>query len=237
MKKLILILALMLFYVSYANILSNDGGSLHIYTNAYQSYVPNTVEITFSIETEDKSAQIASDKNKEIANKALDAVKKHLTDKDMVRTSGFNVSAQYNWVNNKRTFENYRAINTFMVRLKDTSKLGDVINSAMQAGVTRVGDLNYSLEETDGYCTELISRAGKTAKERANTIAKTMGYRVTGLKNASTSCSVEGQSSYSRYNSVMMSAKSMDSAEGVSVPAESGTLKINASFNGDFIIK
>ncbi|MBE7705839.1 MAG: DUF541 domain-containing protein [Cyanobacteria bacterium SIG30] len=215
----------------------NDKGIIGITTNAYEEYSPNVVEISFGVETQDKNSTVASNKNKEITKKVLTEVKKYLKTEagDNIKTIGFNVYAQYNYNNGKKTFKHYSATNSFKVKLKDITKVGDVINAAVEAGVTNVNNLSYSLENTDAHCTELIGKAGLVAKERADKVAKTLGYKVSGIKNAITGCSTEQNLTTARPYLLKNSASS-DSQE-ISVPTEAGSVKIYANFNADFYLQ
>ena len=240
MKKIIALLLILFSFIGLKTY-AKSGGSLDISTNASEEYPPNVVEITFAVETKNKDASVASEENKKISNNAIEVIKKELnTSKgDTIKTKGFNVSPQYHYKDNQRIFDYYQVTNTFTVRLKDISKIGDITSLALKNGVNEVNNLYFSLDGSETYCTELMSRAAKSAKVRANAIAKAMDNKVVGIQNVSVSCSNESNYRSIPYRNYLMSAKadSMEQSAGASVPIEAGILKIQASFNGTFIMK
>lgn len=241
MKKIIALLLILCSSVG-LNAYALSDSFLNINTTATEEYTPNVAEITFSVETKDKNASIATEKNKTISKNVMEILKKQIdtSNGDNIKTGNFNVSPQYYYKDGKSHFENYKVENTFMVKTKDITKIGDLISLALQNGVNEVRNLSFSLENTDTYCTELMGRAAKAAKVRANSIAKAMDSRIKGVKNVSVSCSSENNYGHAPYRNMYMSAKMMDSAAGAetsAVPIEAGILKLNATFNGSFLMK
>jgi len=241
MKKIVALLLILFSCVS-LNAYARSGGSLDISTSATEEYTPNAVEITFTVETKDKNAGVAAENNKKIANEAVEIIKKELnTSKgDTIKTRGYNVSPHYYYKDGKSIFEYYQVTNTFVVKLKDINKIGDIVNLALKNGVNEVSNLAFSLENSESYCTELMSKAAKSARTRANAIAKSMENRIVGVQNVSVSCSNENNYRSVPYRNYYMSAKAdmaADESMGAGVPIEAGVLKINASFRGTFIMK
>ena len=208
---------------------------------AEQEFVPNVANFKFYIETSDKDLNIATEKNKQETQKALEAVKKELDSAkgDSVKTINFSANPEYRYKNGKREFIRYNVTNGFQVTLKNTDKLGNLISLGLKNGATRVGDLNFSLDNTQNACNELIKEAVGLSKTRANETAKAAGSYVTGIKSINASCS--GDSVYYPQARLMNSAKfstaSADAAADSSVPTELGTVKIFANVSAQYFVK
>lgn len=209
---------------------------------AAQDFVPNVANIKFYIETNDKDLNIATQQNKELTEKALQAVKKQLdTSKgDSIKTINFSANPEYRYKNGKREFVQYNVSNGFQVTLKNTDKLGTVISEGLKNGATRVDDLNFSLDNTEDACNELIKQAAGVSKTRANVTAKALGSYVTGIKMIQASCSGDNvfypqarMLNYAKY----ASGSAQDSTVESSVPTEMGTIKMYANINAQYFVK
>ncbi len=238
MKKCILTIALMFMTLGivWAGTANGEFGYITVSSDIEENVTPDVVKTTFTIETSNKIAKIASDKNKEITTKVLNAIKPKIdeTKGETLKTSGFSVRSQYSYNNGKQNFEKYVVTNTFEIKVKDIAKIGEIIDIGVQNGATNVSGFNYSLEDDENICNELIAKSAKSAKIRADYIARAMNTKITGVKQANTSCSIG--TNYARYNYAALKS-SMDAAtEGSSIPVESGKIKIRANFEGQFYI-
>ena len=218
-----------------------ERGYVSVSAKAEQEFVPNVANFKFYIETSDKDLNIATEKNKQETQKALEAVKKELdtTKGDSIKTINFSANPEYRYKNGKREFVQYNVTNGFQVTLKNTDNLGKIISKGLQNGATRADDLNFSLDNTQNACNNLIKEAVGLSKTRANETAKAAGSYVTGIKSINASCS--GDSTYYPQARLMNSAKyasgSADTAAESSIPTELGTIKMFATVNANYFVK
>ena len=215
---------------------------VNVSTKAAQEFAPNVANIKFYIETNDKDLNVATQKNKELSQKALEAVKKQLDSAkgDSVKTINFSASPEYKYKDGKRIFVQYNVSNGFQVTLKNTDKLGDVIAQGLQNGATRVDDLNFSLDNTDGACNSLIKEAAALSRTRAGELAKAAGSYVLGIKSINASCSGDSvmYPQARMLNSAKFASASADSAAmESSIPTELGTIKMYANVNANYFVK
>ncbi len=240
MKKILSLLLLMGLLGTPFALAADERPYVSVNTKAEEEFAPNVANVRFYIETQDKDLKVATDKNKEQTQKALEAVKKLLDTKagDMVQTVNFSAYPEYSYKNNTKTFLHYSVSNGFQVRLKNTDNLGKVISEGLKNGATRVGDLNFSLDNTQNACNELIKKAVASSKTRAQQTAVAAGSSVLGIKSINASCS--GDNSYypqfRMTNSAKLSSGAMDAAES-SVPTELGTIKMYANVNANYFVK
>ncbi len=218
-----------------------DRGYIGITTRAEQEFAPNVANFKFYIETSDKDLDMATEKNKQETQKALEAVKKELDGAkgDSIKTINFSANPEYRYKNGKKEFVQYNVTNGFQVTLKNTDNLGKIISKGLQNGATRVDDLNFSLDNTHNACNNLIKEAVSLSKTRANETAKAAGSYITGIKSINASCS--GDSTYYPQARLMNSAKfattsAGDTAES-SVPTELGTIKMFSTVNAQYFVK
>lgn len=218
---------------------AQDKGYISVNVEATEELDPTLVKISFAIETKEKNADTAANLNKEASTKAIGAVKALVdtTKGESIKTTSYYLTPEYIYKDGKRNLTGYMASNTLQVTLKDVSKAGKIISTALANGANSVNNLQFILEETNDNCNLLIQKASKGAKERADKIAQSMNTTVTGIKSITAGCS--SSSSFNASNYRLLNAKAeaaMDSA-GASVPVESGKTQLRAYVNADFFVK
>ena len=87
-----------------------------------------------------------------------DAVTKARVPADAVRTLGFNLQEEFDWVNGKRVSRGYTASNSVEVRVDDLATLGALMDAAVQAGATGVSAVRFDLKDRAGAEREALAR-------------------------------------------------------------------------------
>lgn len=216
----------------------SEKGFVAVSTSAEDDFAPNLARVVLYVETSNKVLENATNENKTTSAKAIEAVKKVLDEKkgDTIKTLSFNVNPEYTYTkDNKREFSTYRVSNSFEVRTKNPKEIGKIIDTALNAGATRVDGLNYSLSDIDDACNGLIAKATKSAHARAQNAAMAMSAKLGGIKQVTTSCNANN--GYSPIVPRMYMAKgAMDSAESANsnIPTESGLIKVYANVDSQF---
>ena len=225
----------------------SERGFISVSYTAQKEVSPDTVEISVAVKTYDKSSLTnAVSKNKEISDKIYNYLKSviNTTNGDYVRTSNYSANPSYNYVSGKRLFEKYEVSNNVIVHTKKLDKVSQMIDKSLALGATNVDSLNFSLSQKDQYCADLLANATKNAKQRAELVASSANTSVTGIKNISTSCSLNNArpSRYMYANAKMASSMMMDNAveeteAGGVGNIESGLITVYSNVSADFYVK
>jgi len=254
MKKIIVvsILGAALFSVPFVfspvNAVTADAdktkGSVSVSYTAEKEVTPDTAEVSIAVKTEDKtSMQTASKKNKEISDKVYTYLKSviNTSNGDYIKTSNYSAAPRYSYSGGKRYLDKYTVSNNIIVHTKSIDKISEMIDKSLNLGATDVDSLNFSLSEKDAICADLLAKATKQVRQRADIVATAAGSSVTGIKSIDTSCSVNGASRFPQYrtmmlaNSVAMDAESAGSSD--SAPIEAGIIKVYSNVNASFYLK
>lgn len=94
---------------------------------------------------------------------------------EMMRTTSYTVSPQYDYANNRQTFREYLARNVVEVRVDDLAKLADIIDAAGTSGATSVSSLRFDLKNRTSAELDALRRAVRDANARALAIAEGAG--------------------------------------------------------------
>ena len=194
-------------------------GTLSVSYSIDKEVSPDTVEFSVSVKTTDKKAmQEASRKNKEISNKIYEYFKANINTAggDYIKTSNFNATPVYNYVNNKRVFDRYEVSNNIIVH-------------------------TFTLSNKDKACAELLSTAAKQVKGRADAVAGALGSSVAGYKSVNTSCSLNQRNvsfAYANMKLMRASGASMDAAvPEAATNIEVGNMTIYANVDATLYLK
>jgi uncharacterized protein YggE len=156
---------------------SSKDATIEVTGQASIMTMPNTVTILFSVETESPKANQAVRENAERTDKVMVALKKISDKETKIRTSGYALFPVYEKEKAGRT-SLYRVRNTVIAESKDLAKVGAFIDQAAEAGVSRIADLVFSVDESEEISKEAASQALKNAIKAAEALAKAAGLRI-----------------------------------------------------------
>lgn len=215
-----------------------DRGYVSVNSNVDDDFAPDTVRVNFYVETSNKDLAVASDENKKIATKVLEALKKEINSQkgEAIKTLGFNANPEYSYKNNVKAFEKYNVVNSFEVKLKDMDKLGHIINIALNAGATRVDGLRFTLDATDAACNKLITNAVADAKGKSLNVAKALGLKLGDVKAMSVNCNADGGYYPQPYRVMNMADSTMAKGAMEAIPTEAGTIKVRVNVDAQFYL-
>jgi uncharacterized protein len=140
------------------------------------SAAPDLAQIDGGVTTEAKTAREASDANNAAMGKVLLALKgAGLEEKDF-QTSRLSLQPQS--APNRPgppTIVGYRASNRVTVRLRDVTKLANVIDTMVNAGANDIGGINFTVSEPSKLLDEAREQAVADARRKAEIYAKATG--------------------------------------------------------------
>lgn len=130
---------------------------------------PDIAYIYIGVHTEGASATGAVSDNSTRTQKVTDALKELGLAKEDIRTTNFSIwpSQQYG-PDGKLTGTIYMVDNTVYVTVRDIEKLGELLDTTIQAGANSINSIQFDLEDK----TEALSQARKAAVENAKKQAK-----------------------------------------------------------------
>lgn len=149
---------------------------------------PDLALTTFSVLSEAKTVGEAMQDNATKMNAVTAFVKSQgVEDKDL-KTTNFNISPRYEWENpacsysycpsGKRILVGYDVSQSLEVKMRDLTKIGDIIQGATEAGANEIGNLQFTIDNEDALKEEARTKAIKEAKNKAKTLAGELGIRL-----------------------------------------------------------
>lgn len=140
---------------------------------------PDHVQLTFGIQTRDPDIVKAREMNRERVRKSLDvALKAGVAARDL-QTDQLTIEPRWRWNNEEQgDFLHYRVRNSFVVTLRDTTLVDDLITSQLLAGVDTVHSVDFQTSDVKKYREQAREMAARATREKADKLAAALGARV-----------------------------------------------------------
>jgi len=193
---------------------------------------PDLAEIYIAVETNASTAQEAQQKNAQIMEAVVAAIKAQGV--DSVSTEGYNVYQQTDYYvmpeKNREPNKYYQATNRVKVQVKDFDKVGPVVDAAVAAGANRVDSISFQLTDDKKLESkrDAITKAGAEAKAKAQALADSVGANLGKLVSVN-------ENSYDTYPRQYMTVAAFEKA--ADTPIEAGRVAVSATVNVQYEIK
>ncbi len=105
-----------------------------------------------------------------------------IEDKD-IKTSNYNLNPVYNYTQDKgQELVGYEVNQNVTLKIRDLSKIGDVIAKTTEKGANQVGNVSFTIDDEFALKNQARELAIKKAKEKAELIASQSGLKLGELK-------------------------------------------------------
>jgi uncharacterized protein YggE len=182
---------------------------------------PDQAFISLSVETRAKNPRDAQRQNAE----AMTAVQQKLADagisKEAIRTTGYSINQEFDFVNGRRVPREYVARNGLEVRVDPVERTGEILDVAVAAGTTNVQGVRFDLKDRVSVERDALRHAVEDARARADALASGVGRTVDRVLRIDDS----RQSRPYEPAPVMAMARSADAA---TTPIDPGVVEVRA---------
>jgi len=160
-------------------------GELAVVGEGKVDITPNNASVDLGITTTDaKSVDDAQKQINTVNNAIVENLQQLGIDKKDIKTSNYSIMPNYDYTRSGAgTITGYNGNTTVTVKVKDTSKLPDVIAAATNGGANQVMGTNYSVESPEKYREQARNKAIANAKEQAQKLADELGIRLGKVTN------------------------------------------------------
>ena len=140
------------------------------------SVPPDLAQINGGVTSEAKTAREASEANNAAMGKVLQALKGAGIEEKDVQTSRLSLQPQS--ASNRTgppAISGYRASNRVTIRVRDVTKVANVIDTLVGAGANEIGGINFVVSQASKLLDEARERAVADARRKAEIYAKAAG--------------------------------------------------------------
>jgi uncharacterized protein YggE len=183
---MVLAFALCLLGVSQAG-LANDEPAPRIFVTGEGSVdlAPDMAIVNLSVMREAPTARAALTANTEAMRKVLDALAALGIEQRDLQTANFDIQPRYTYPPQPATgapqapkLVGYTVRNALTVRVRDLSKLGEVLDTSVTLGVNEGGSIQFTNDDPSAAITQARVEATKDAMAKAQTLADAAGVKL-----------------------------------------------------------
>jgi hypothetical protein len=121
-------------------------------------------------------------------NKALEYLKTQGIQEKDIKTTSYNVNPKYEWKQGicnqnfcnegKSVLTGYEVSQNIDVKVRDTSKAGEILAGIGSIGISNVSGLQFTVDDDEALKNEARAKAIQNAKEKAELVAKNLGVKL-----------------------------------------------------------
>lgn len=163
-----------------------DRPSLNLSAYGEVKVAPDMATISFAVVTEASSAAEAMRLNAERMTQVMATLRRAGIAERDVQTSGLNLSAQYDYVQNEPPrLRGYQAQNRVTVIIDDLSRVGSTADAVVAAGVNQIDGISFGLKDPTAAENEARRLAVRALQSKAGLYADALGVRLVGIRSLS----------------------------------------------------
>jgi len=143
---------------------------------------PDLAEISFSVVTQGQNPSTLSDNNNQKMNAVLQFVKSQAIADADIKTTGYDLSPNYQWDKNtqRNYITGYTLTQTVQVKVRDLSKVASVIGGLAPLGVNQIGGVTFTFADDEKVLmaarvdafTKVLAKAKEMASEAGTSLGK-----------------------------------------------------------------
>lgn len=154
--------------------------------------VPDVAELTFGVLTEggNNLAELQKE-NSEKINKVISFLKENNIEEKDIKTQYYNISPRYQYFSCPISLYDeaakpcppaeiigYSITQNVLVKIRDLSKMGDVLAEVVKKGANNVSGPNFTIDDPTEFQNKAREEAIVKAKQKAQAIAQAAGFRL-----------------------------------------------------------
>lgn len=147
--------------------------------------IPDVAEFIFSVITEGgRDINPLLEENTAKVNRSIEFVKNQGVDLKDIKTQAYRLEPRYVYYDRREgvylppEIVGYTITQSVRAKVRDFSKIGDLISGVIESGANSVGDLSFKVDDPIEFQNEALSQAVAEAKRRAEATAKAGGFRL-----------------------------------------------------------
>lgn len=191
---------------------------------------PDQAFVIAAVETRARSPRDAQQQNATTMTAMLQKVMATGVPKDALRTLGYTIQQDVDFVNGRRVPRDFTARNAVEIRVDAIERTGEVIDAAVMGGATAVEQVRYDIKERSALEREALRLAVADARARADAAAAGAGQTVIRVLR------IDDTRAPEHPRPMMMSAR-VAMADAPVTPLEPATIEIRSSVTLTVAIK
>lgn len=140
--------------------------------------IPDIASITIGTTVDRKTVSEAQKENTRIMNDVIVAIKGFNVVQEDIKTANYDISPRYDYVEGTSFIGGYIVSQSVVVKLRDLSKIGDIVAAVGDKGANQVGGISFTIDEREALENEARTKAFEDAKKKAQLLADAAGVKL-----------------------------------------------------------
>ena len=146
--------------------------------------------------------------------------------KEQIQTDEYRIDLQYDFQDGQQQFRGYRVTNLIKVTVADVTKVGLVVDRAVQQGANTVSSIQFSLKDLASFYNQALVLAYREVQDKAMTLASAAGVSLNQIPFSITELTAQRQPP--------IPFETTAKIQSVSTPIEAGQLEVKAQIVAKF---
>lgn len=207
-------------------LLRDKTNSLTVSGEATVQAAPDQAIITLGATTESKDPQAAQQENAAVISKVIDSIKALGIPEDQIKTVEYRIDPQYDYLEGKQIFRSYKVTHLIQITAANIKQVGEIVDTAVKNGANTVSSVRFTVSNQESYYNRALSLALENARQKALSMAKTLGVTLNNTPEAVQEISV-GQP-------IPFQIDAYSKIAAASTPIQPGELNISASVKVEY---
>ena len=139
---------------------------------------PTLANVEVGVYSQGKDVPSVQTDNTQKVNAVIAAVKAlGVVDAD-IQTSNYSISPQFDYNNGKQTLIGYTVSQSVNVKVRDLTKVGDVLDKAGSLGANQINGVTFSIDDPTSLQADARKKALDDARSKADQLAGALGLHV-----------------------------------------------------------
>ena len=149
---------------------------------------PDMATLNLEVETQSPQSQTAAAENARVSDALLQALKKILKPEEKIQTLSYRLTPVRSYKDKTKPAEitGYQAIHRFKMEVRDLAHLGQVFDTALKNGASRVNGPYWGHSQLEELQRQAAVEALAKAQRLAAALAQAAGVKIKGLQQVST---------------------------------------------------
>jgi uncharacterized protein YggE len=205
--------------------------ALNLSAHGEVKVAPDMATITFGVVTEAPTAQAAMADNARRMTEVFAALRRAGIEERDIQTSGLNLSAQYDYVQNEPPrLRGYQASNRVTVQVMDIDATGRVADAVVAAGVNQIDGIGFGLRDPKAAEDQARVLAVRALQDKARLYAQALGVELGPIRSLN-----EGGGYQPQPPMPVFATARMEMADA-STPVAAGQLTVRIDITGTYDI-
>lgn len=140
--------------------------------------LPDIASISLGVQIERKTVAEAQKENTARMDAILAKVKELGVAAADIKTTNYSIYPQYDWVDGKQVDRGYQVVQNAEVKVRDLSRIGDILAAAGELGANQVGGVTFTIDDPEELRQQARLKGLEAAKRKAEALAAAAGVRL-----------------------------------------------------------